>query len=61
MEDVDIPQMSIVTLQRKVQGQSLQKMPKNDKKNEILLKSLEKEHRKYILLKMFVRKISEEL
>lgn len=61
MANVDIPQMSIITLQRKVKGANLQKMNREKKKDPILLTALEKGHKKYILLKMFVRQISEEL
>jgi hypothetical protein len=61
MANVDIPQMSIITIQRKIEGDNLQKMNREIKKNPILLSALEKGHKKYILLKMFVRQISEEL
>lgn len=61
MANVDIPQMSIITIQRKIEGDNLQKMNREKKKNPTLLSALEKGHKKYILLKMFVRQISEEL
>lgn len=61
MANVDIPQMSIITIQRKIEGDNLQRMNREKKKNPTLLSALEKGHKKYILLKMFVRQISEEL
>ncbi len=61
IEMVDIPQNSIITLQRRVAGSDLQKMPREDKSNPLFLKELKKAHQKYILLKMFIVAIAREL
>jgi len=61
IELVDIPQKSIITLQRRVAGLDLQKMPREKKQNPRFLKELKKAHQKYILLKMFIVAISREL
>lgn len=58
---VDIPRLSVITLQRRINGENLQKMSKEKKQDSILLEKLEQAHKKYILLKMFIRIISEEL
>lgn len=61
IEMVDIPQKSIITLQRRVAGSDLQKMPREAKSAPLFLKKLKKAHQKYILLKMFIASISREL
>ena len=61
MEMVDIPQKSIITLQRRIMGYDLQKMGKEEKNNPKFLMELKKAHQKYILLKMFISVIAEEI
>ncbi len=58
---MDIPQKSIITLQRRINGRDLQKMPREDKKDPLFLRELKQAHQKYILLKMFIASISREL
>lgn len=57
---IDKPQMNIITIQRKINGENLKKLPRDVKNQPDFLTLLEKAHRKYILLKMFVRRIAEE-
>lgn len=52
--------MNIITIQRKINGENLKKLPRDVKNQPEFLTLLEKAHRKYILLKMFVRRIAEE-
>jgi hypothetical protein len=61
MEMVDIPQKSVITLQRRIVGSDLQKMPKEEKNNPVFLVELKKAHQKYILLKMFISVIAREI
>lgn len=61
VEPVDIPQKSVITLQRRIHGRDLQKIGKEEKANPIFLNALKKAHQKYILLKMFIASISREL
>ena len=58
---MDIPQKSVITLQRRINGRDLQKMGKEEKKDPLFLRELKKAHQKYILLKMFIASISREI
>ncbi len=61
IDPVDIPQKSIITIQRRIPGSDLHKMPRETKGHPLFLKELKKAHQKYILLKMFIVAISREL
>ena len=54
-------QDKLITIQRKVKWKDLNKMDKKDKLDKKLLDKLEKAHRKYILLKIFIEQISNNL
>jgi len=55
-------QEKIITIQRKIKWRDLSKITYNEKINNInLLNQLEKAHRKYVLLKLFIDQISQSL
>lgn len=49
-----------ITLQRRVNGRNLQEMTHEERLEKNMIASLQKAHKKYILLKMFVASIIEE-
>lgn len=51
----------VLTLQKKVNGKDLSKMSGAQRTNESLLTELKKQHTKYILLKIFLAQILEEM
>jgi len=54
-------QSKLITVQRKVKWKDLSKMSKEEKLNTEFLGKLEKAHRKYILLKIFIEQLQEDL
>ena len=51
----------LITIQRKIKGKDLTKFKKQEKLDKIFLQKLEKAHRKYILLKIFIEELSSKL
>lgn len=61
MANIETPERKAITLQRLVAGKDLSKMSVEEKSDLNFLKRLEKAHQKYILLKFFVKNLTDEL
>lgn len=56
-----IPQNIALTLQKRIKWVNLSEMTFTEKEDKLFLKKLAEAHRKYVLLKIFLRKIQNEL
>lgn len=60
LPNMDNARQTTITIQRRIRGKTLKEMSPQEKKNIEFLSALQKAHRQYVLLKIFIQTIAEE-
>jgi hypothetical protein len=61
LPEIEENRQTVITIQRRIRGKNLQEMTLEEKLDKDFLVRLQKAHRKYILLRIFIQTIAEEI
>ena len=61
LPEIDENRQTVITIQRRIRGKNLQDMTLEEKLDENFLIRLQKAHRQYMLLRIFIQTIAEEI